>query len=348
MAQDLVAIPGLAGFISGMMRASISFLLMFSALAPAADLASARTELEKSAHAFISLLDDEVRKGAVLSFANEERENWHYTPGDRQGIMMKSMSPAQKDAAIALIETILSKEGALKASQIMVLEGVLADLENNPSYRDAGKYTLTFFGNPGPEENWGFRFEGHHLSLNITLTKDGISVTPSFMGANPAEVRSGGKQGMRVLAAEEDLARALAVTLGDGVLFDPRAPQEILSGEKRKVTSLEPVGMKAGDMSESQRAALLELVAEYTGRYRAELSESDLQRIREAGVNEIHFGWAGSLKPGEAYYYRIQGPTFLMEAANTQNDANHIHAVWRDFERDFGRDLLQEHYQDHD
>lgn len=347
--QDLFAISAPRAFIGGMMRASIFlFLILLTRLSPAADVSAARAELEKSANAFIESLDEDARNDALLPFDDDERENWHYTPGDRRGIMLKSMSPAQKKSAMALVETVLSEKGMLKASQILVLEGVLAELENNPTYRDPGKYTLTFFGKPSPEENWGFRFEGHHLSLNITLVDEGFSVTPSFLGANPAEVRKGEHQGLRPLAAEEDLARALVLTLGDDAVFDARPPQEILTGEKREASKLEAVGVKAADMTEGQRAALLELISEYIGRYRVEFAESDMERIKEAGVEKIHFGWAGSLKPGEAYYYRIQGPTFLMEAANTQNNANHIHAVWRDFERDFGRDLLREHYHDHE
>lgn len=308
--------------------------------------------LKTSADAFLASLDEPKRAKAQLPFKGDERENWHYTPRPRVGLPLKLMTEGQKNAAVALATTAFSEKGALKAAQIITLESVLAELEKNPEQRDQENYFLTIFGTPGEPGGWGFRFEGHHLSVNITIAGDkGISVTPSFMGSNPAKVQSGELEGMRPLAAEEDLARALAVTLLESghkeVIFSKLAPGEILSGEKRVATQLEAVGLLASEMTPAQRVALIELISEYTGRYREQLAIADLARIKQAGIENIRFGWAGSVKPGEAYYYRIQGPTFLMEAANTQNDANHMHSVWRDFKGDFARDLLKTHLDEH-
>lgn len=302
-----------------------------------------------AAGGFLATLDDAQKAKAALPFTSDERENFRYTPRDRAGLPLKEMTAAQRAAAMKLVDSALSEKGMLKATQIMTLEGILAEIENNPAKRDADRYFIAIFGTPGDPKGWGWRIEGHHLSVNITLVEGkGISVTPSFMGSNPAEVREGPKKGLRVLAAEEDLARTLTDTLlaagKTEVIFSHKPPAEILSFENRKATVLDPVGVLSSDLTGIQRSALLTLISEYTGRYRPEISATDMAKIKAAGIEKIRFGWAGSTKPGEPYYYRIQGPTFLMEAANTQNNANHVHATWRDFTGDFGRDLLGEHF----
>ncbi len=305
-----------------------------------------------AAEKFLAALDPSQKAKAALPFGGEERENFHYTPQaaphERAGLPLKEMTDAQRVIAMDLIHSALSDKAAFKIEQIMGLEGVLAELEKDPVKRDSGKYFITIFGTPSATSPWGWRFEGHHCSINLTLVPGkGISVTPSFLGSNPAEIRSGPKQGLRVLAAEEDLARALLGTLlasgKSTVIFSEKAPTEIITGEKREITVLDPVGILASDMTETQRAALLTLIHEYTGRYRPEVAATDLEKMKKAGLENIRFGWAGGIQFGEPYYYRIQGPTFLMEGANTQNQANHLHATWRDFTGDFGRDLLREH-----
>jgi hypothetical protein len=303
-----------------------------------------------AAEKFLSSLDAPQKTKAALPFSDPERENFRYTPRDRAGLPLKEMTGAQQAAAIQLLNSALSEKGLLKATQIMALEGVLAELENDPVRHDPTRYFVAVFGTPGDPKGWGWRFEGHHLSVNITLVDGkGVSVTPSFLGSNPGEVRAGSKKGLRVLAAEEDLARGLATTLlaagKTQVIFSEKAPAEILSFESRHATALDPVGIPASDLTPIQRSALLTLLSEYTGRFRPEISATDMAKIKAAGLENIRFGWAGSLKLGEAYYYRIQGPTFLMEAANVQNEANHVHATWRDFTGDFGRDLLGEHFR---
>ena len=308
----------------------------------------ATTTCTAAAEQFLAALDPAGRAKAALPFGSEERENFRFTPRDRAGLPFKEMTETQRGAAMKLLDSALSEKGILKANQIMTLEGVLAEMENNPTRRDSGKYYVTIFGQPGDAKGWGWRFEGHHQSFNLTfLGNRNISVTPTFLGSNPGEVRAGKHQGLRVLAAEEDLARSLVTNLlaagKSEVVFSDKPPGEILSGESRSVTAPEPVGVLASDISEAQRASLLELISQYTGRYRSEVAATDAEKIKTAGIGKIRFGWAGGTKLGEPYYYRIQGPTFLMEACNVQNDANHVHATWRDFNGDFGRDLLREH-----
>lgn len=313
-----------------------------------ADELPASLALKTAATAFLASLDEPRLEKAKIPFADAERENWHYTPRDRAGLSLKDMNEAQKNAAVGLVTTVLSEKGAYKAAQIISLEGVLAGMENDPVKRDQEKYFTAIFGNPGDPQGWGFRIEGHHLSINFTIVGDQpISVTPTFMGSNPAEVREGESKGLRPLAEEEDLGRALAASLKEsgrvGVIFDQKPPNEILTGEERVAKQLAPVGVTSADMTDAQSDALNELIAVYAGRLREDLAEADLKKIAKVRKDQLHFGWAGSTKPGEAYYYRIQGPTFLIEAANVQNNANHMHTVWRDLENDFGRDLLKEH-----
>jgi hypothetical protein len=310
-------------------------------------------EMKSAADAFLGSLDEAKRGKAAFAFDSDQRENFRFTPQTRSGLPLAEMDEAQQAAAMKLLEAALSEKGKLKAMQVITLEGVLREMEKRPEFRDPGKYYVSIFGKPGDAKGWGWKFEGHHLALNYTVV-DGkeFSVTPSFYGANPGEVREGEHRGLRVLKAEDELARALVNVLLEGgkkeVLFSDQPPADILTAENRKVAALEAVGISAADMSEAQKQALLALISEYTGRHREDLAAADLKKIEQAGFDKIRFGWAGGTKPGEAWYYRVQGPTFIMEAANTQNDANHVHAVWRDFDGDFGRDLLGEHYRQHE
>lgn len=309
--------------------------------------------MKSAADAFLGSLDESKRAQASFAFDAPDRENFRYTPQTRTGLPLKEMNEAQRAAAMKLLDAALSDKGRLKAMQIISLETVLAGIEKRPDYRDPGKYHVSIFGKPGDPKAWGWKFEGHHVSLNYTvLGGREVAVTPSFFGTNPAEVREGEFKGLRILKAEDELGHALLASLLEsgkkGVIFSDKAPAEILTAENREATELVPVGLSASEMSGAQKKALFDLVSEYTGRHRKDLAEWDMKKITLAGVGKIRFGWAGGVKPGEAWYYRIQGPTFLMEAANTQNNANHIHTTWRDFKGDFGRDVLAEHYRQHE
>lgn len=329
--------------------------LLFSLLLSlplAADESPAVAAMVSAANDFLGVLDEAQRGKAAFPFDSDQRENFRFTPQVRTGLPLKEMNGPQRAAAMKLLDAALSESGKLKTMQIITLEGVLLELEKRPEVRDPGKYYVSVFGKPGDPAGWGWKFEGHHVSLNYTVV-DGrqVAVTPSFFATNPAEVREGAHKGLRVLAAEEDLARALVAVLLEGgrkeVVFSDKAPAEILTAENREATALEPVGVAAADMTAAQKKALFDLITEYTRRHRKELADDDMAKIVKAGVGKVRFGWAGGTGKGEAWYYRIQGPTFLMEAANTQNNANHIHASWRDFDGDFGRDTLGEHFRQH-
>jgi len=206
------------------------------------------------------------------------------------------------------------------------------------------------FGTPGEGKTWGWRVEGHHLSVNFTVVKGTfVAGTPSFFGTNPGEVKEGPRKGTRVLGREEDLGRELVKWLMSSgkkeVLFTEKPPNEILTGQESKVEPLEDKGVLATEMTEGQRDLMMKIVREFVERSRPEFSANDLLKIEQAGVGKLRFAYAGGRELGQPHYYRIQGPTFVLEYANTQNNANHVHASWRNFDGDFGRDLLREHFQ---
>ena len=320
----------------------------FLALRPALG-QSPGAELAQAANNFLAALTPDQKAKAVFELKSDERVNWHFIPKERQGLPFKEMTPAQKHLAHALLGSILSQRGHFKVATVMSLEQVLFELENGAPHRDADLYYFSIFGTPG-KDVWGWRVEGHHLSLNFLVRGDAVLAnTPSFIGVNPGEVRSGPRQGLRLLAAEEDLGRQLAKSLDENQrklgLLATEAPKDIITAASRKVKPLEPAGLPTTQLNPEQRELLKKLIQEYIYRHRPEVAEADRKKIEAAGWQNITFAWAGSLEPGQGHYYRIQGPTFLLEYDNTQNNANHIHTVWRDFENDFGEDTLRKHYE---
>lgn len=307
-------------------------------------------EMTLAAQHFLSSLSDEQRGKATYPMHDEERLNFHFVPKERNGIPFSQLTPAQDLLAQALLNTAMSSQGAMKTNSIMFLDQVLHELENQSPRRDPENYYVTVFGEPKESQTWGWRLEGHHISLNFTVYQGHITATtPLFFGANPAMVQNGPMQGMRVLAVEEDLGRELVKSLNtdqkEAAIISDEAPADILTEAKKRVDPLEPKGLPASKMNEEQRRVLQRIIREYVYRIRPEFSRQDLQKIRDAGEENITFAWAGGTEPGDKHYYRVQGPTFVFEYDNTQNNANHIHTVWRDFEGDFGYDVLAEHYK---
>ncbi|MFT4547592.1 MAG: hypothetical protein ACI8XO_001463 [Verrucomicrobiales bacterium] len=351
--MNLIASEVVAGEGCGMhSKTTFSFLAIAAAVAiqvlpaPAHGVADAMSEAAKN---FLVTLDDEQRAAASFKMKDEERINWHFIPRERNGLTMKTMRPDQLEMAILLVQSPLSHKGMTKALTIMSLERVLHELENNSPRRDAGNYFISIFGEPGSKV-WGWRFEGHHLSMNYTVADGEVSGTPTFFGGNPGEVKEGPRKGLRVLGAEEDLGRALAKTLTEeqkkvAIVLDNVAPKDILTSAAKKVDPLKPDGLLQSAMDDNQKQRLMHLIKEYIHTHRWSLAEADMKKITDAGIEKVTFAWAGSMKKGDAHYYRVQGPTFLLEYDNVQNEANHPHAVWRDFDGDFGRDLLREHHE---
>ncbi|MDX1495169.1 MAG: DUF3500 domain-containing protein, partial [Longimicrobiales bacterium] len=305
-----------------------------------------------AAQAFLASLSDEQRASATFPFDSDERLRFHFIPNEmfeRSGVMLADLDEGQRERAHDLLRSGLSRSGYLTAVQIMELEDVLLALEGGRRFaRDRDEYLVSVFGTPGPDETWGWRFEGHHLSLHFTVVDGSVGVlAPAFAGANPAEVREGPQQGRRVLGDREDAGRALARSLSADQLREAtiaaEAPRDIVTGAESDIDPLAPEGIAAAELDEEQRRLLIDLVNVYLESMAEGLAQERGRRIGESGIDAITFGWAGGLEPGVPHYYRVQGPTFLIEYDNTQNGANHIHSVWRDFEGDFGRDLLREH-----
>ena len=307
-------------------------------------------DMAQAAKAFLAALPEEKRAKAVFELKNEERFNWHFVPKERKGLSIKEMAPHQRALAHALLSSGMSHRGYFKANAIMSLEQILHDMENKNPRRDPEGYFVSIFGKPESHGNWAWRFEGHHLALNFTVAGHDVAVTPSFMGTNPGEVREGPQKGLRVLGREEDIARALVKSLNAEqkkvAIFTDKAPADIITGADRKARVLEPKGISKAKLTENQKEILTALIEEYLYRTRPEVAEAEMKEIDAAGAEQIFFAWGGSTEPREGHYYRVQGPTFLLEYDNTQNNANHVHAVWRDLKNDFGEDILRKHYDE--
>lgn len=309
-------------------------------------------EMADAASRLLSALNPEQRVRASFPFESDERTKWHYLPNEmfpRRGIALKELTADQRPAAHALLKTGLSQRGYLAATTIMELERVLRSLEQGSRMaRDPEAYAVSVFGPPDALGTWAWRFEGHHLSLHFTVVRGSVTVsTPSFFGASPAEIRAGPLKGQRPLGPEEDAGRALVQSLSPSqraqALLSEVAPEDIVTGNKFPVEPLAPVGIRASELSPSQQALLSNVLTAYTSLMADDVAAARWARLRHAGFEKITFAWAGGTEPGMRHYYRVQGPTFLIEYDNTQNDANHIHSVWREFDGDFGRDLLREH-----
>jgi hypothetical protein len=310
--------------------------------------------MSEAASAFLGDLNAEQRSKASFKFEDDSRFEFRFTPRARTGLPLKEMNEAQRAKAHALVKTGLSMRGYTTATTIIDLENVLRAIEPprtgaNAIVRDPELYFVSIYGEPG-KSPWGWKFEGHHVSVNFTLVDDKpVVFAPSFFGSNPAVVRDGPKQGTRALRDEEDAGRALLMAFGEAerakVIFDVTAPRDMITGESREARPLAPGGVTYASMSPDQRRLLEKIMDVYLGRVAPELAKARLEAVRSAGMDQITFGWAGVVEVGGPHYYRVQGPTFLIEYDNTQNNANHIHSVWRDFNGDFGRDLLREHYR---
>lgn len=324
----------------------LPFALALLVALPSLRAHEASEEMAAAAKNFLLALTPEQRTQARFEFADEERKNWHFIPRPRKGLPIKEMTQEQRLLAHALLATGMSARGYGKAVGIMSLEAVLAVLENDTAgkKRNPELYFVSIFGTPGGSAPWGWRFEGHHLALNFTAGGSAAPVmTPSFFGTNPGEVRTGARTGTRILASEEELGRALVQSLSAEqrkvAILPGDAPKEVLNDPKR-VDPTKPEGIAQTQLSIEQAALLEKLVREYLFRHRADVAAEALARIKPA---ELHFAWAGGLERGQPHYYRVQGGHFVLEYDNTQNEANHVHCLWRDFDRDFGADLLKAH-----
>lgn len=314
-------------------------------------------QMAEAARRFLGSLDETGRAAATFPFAGEERYFWHYTPIDRNGLQLQDMSEETRERAFALLATGLSARAYRQARQIIDLEPILKETEQIEGIgvqwqRDSGRFRFSIFGDPGGREPWAWRVGGHHIGVIFTIVDgDWIAPTPLFLGANPAIVRHGEHTGLRTLPEEEELARLLLGSLDTrqkGIaIVDPVAPNDILTTNRQVVDpTIAPTGIPYTDLSGEQRTQLVALIKHYVTRAGDEISTAAWDSIARVGLDGVAFAWAGPEERGRGHYYAVKGPRFLIEYDNTQNDANHIHSVWRDFTNDFGEDLLAAHYAD--
>lgn len=303
-----------------------------------------------AAKAFLASLPPDLKTRVTFSFDDEERYNWHFIPRVRKGVAFREMSPGPRQLAHALLAAGLSQQGVIKADTVMSLDQVLKEIEvNGVNERDPEKYYFSIFGEPADTGTWGYRVEGHHLSLNFTIVNGRVASSPSFFGANPAEVRGTSRNGLRTLKREEDLGRDLVKSLSEPqrtvAIVDKVAYKDIITMASRKAAiEGKPNGLPFAKLTVKQHELLDALVAEYANDFPPQIAEQRMDQYRKS-QSGLYFAWAGGLEKGEPHYYRIQTPVFLIEYDDTQNDANHIHSVWRDYAGDFGVDLLGDHYK---
>jgi hypothetical protein len=341
------AVLGLAVFVAGL-----------AAMVAASQRAASAAAMTVAAGRFLEGLTPELRQQASFPMEADERLRWNFIPVNtfpRNGVPLKSMSEPQRELALNMLRAALSQRGYLTATAIIELETVLKAIESANARggrggmtRDPELYFFSVFGTPAPKGVWGWRIEGHHLSLHFTIANNSaVASSPAFFGSNPHEIREGPRTGHRILASEEDTGRALVLALDEkqraAAVFNAVAPGDIITMTTVKIDPLSPGGLPAAEMDAKQRALLMQVIDAYASKMSDDVAADRLAKIKQAGLEKITFAWAGETEKGKKHYYRVQGPTFLIEYDNTQNDGNHVHSVWRDFNGDFGRDLLREH-----
>lgn len=311
--------------------------------------------MANSAARLLTSLTPDLREKASWGFNTEERVRWHFIPPEafeRMGVPIRDMNETQRARAHELLRSGLSQRGYMTAQEIMEAEGILGILEGEGRQfpRDPELYYVQVFGEPSTDGTWGWRWTGHHLSLQYTIVDGSVTVSsPSFFSANPAEVPSGPRVGMRPIARQEDAGRELFGSLSpaqreDAIIAD-EAPTNVVSPIRPQIDPLSPVGIGATELNSVQRMLLMEIIDSWIDLMNDDIASLRRSKVLNAGTDNITFAWAGGPLRGDVSYFRVQGPSFLIEFDNTQTDPNHIHAGWRDFDGDFGLDVLAEHLQ---
>jgi len=316
---------------------------------------AALSDMAKAANVFLQTLSEKQKAKIQFGFTEEERYNWNYVPRSRKGLTLNEMSDQQIRSAFALLRTVLSDTGFNKTNSIIQLENVLREVENRPAndtHRDPGNYSFSIFGNPATDAIWGWRLEGHHIAFNFSSEENRlVSGTPGFLGSNPGIVLSGSEKGKYILKDEAELGFTLLHSLNkeqtDKAIISNEVPAEILTAASRHAMINDPKGILYNELNSPQQKIFMQLLSIYIHRYTRLFAERMMKEIEEAGLNNLRFAWAGDQQPGigHPHYYRIQGPTIIIEYDNIQNNANHIHTVIRDLKYDFGGDELLNHYK---
>jgi hypothetical protein len=303
---------------------------------------------------FISSLTPPQKAKIVHEFKEDTRDDWHFLPWrsyERQGLPLKELRTEQKELVHKLLQSYLSETGYKQTTEIIGLENVLAASSGDSVYRDPERYYVSIYGDPTQEDVWMWTFEGHHVSLHFTTVADAVSYTPRFFGSNPGRIMEGEQKGFSPLVHEEDMGLELINMLSNSqkqiAIFNEHAYIDVLSFNNAVAEKPAVEGILVNNLTAPQKKLLMDIIYEYASTIPAEQAMARINTIRKEELEEMRFAWAGATELGKAHYYRIQGRTFMIEFDNSQNNANHIHSVWRDFDGDFGRDLLKEHYSNH-
>ena len=288
-------------------------------------------DIASHATRYLDSLDSSQRTKSTYAFNDPELTRWHWTTPQnvpRNGLPLREMATGQRDAAFALLQTSQSAYGLQKSLDIISLQ---KDLGNDPEL-----YYVTVFGTPGVEP-WGWRWEGHHLSRRFNVINGKLSVTPFFLGSWPTV----NNNGLKAMEREEWAARELVTSLDGNQRASAIFQQDTLGGHVTQnqayVTPLDTVGIPASRLNANQQALITEIIHKYLDTLPDLIAASHLDRLQAAGFENVTFAWAGSLEAQRPHYYRLQGPTFLLEHDNSRNRGTHIHSVWRDFAEDFGQ-----------
>jgi hypothetical protein len=308
-------------------------------------------EIIRAMRALVARLSPQNKRRVLHAFDHPARNGWHYIPRSRPGATLGHLSDGERRALWDLIGALLSPRGIEQVEGLIRLERVLGELTGSPSFRDPDNYAIVLFGDPAQTGPILMRFEGHHLSLTAVVAPGvGVSVTPSFFGANPAKVPDRHRhKGFRLLGREEDQAFALIRSLEGGTrrraIIADRSLGDIVAGPGREDDLKRFEGAPLSSFSEGQRAGIFDILDLFAGTMRKEIAASAVARVRGDGADRLHFAWAGSLERGRPHYFRVHGPSVLIEYDNTQNGANHVHAVWIDPAEALGRDILKRHHR---
>ena len=312
--------------------------------------------LDELANFFIETLDDKLKEKTLFSFDSSEKTNMQFVPYKRKGTSFKDFNEVQKKSALKLLKASLSVKGVKKVEEIILLENVLLKIEQPPLVfrgeiiiRDPLDYHFWVFGDPSSKDIWGWKFEGHHISLNFTSDSNKIvSSTPSFMGSNPAIVNIEGFEKKQVLKKEMlfgmEFAKSLSKNQKKIAQFSTSAPKDIFTNNSLKVSKLKPLGLSFNDLDVTQKEIFLKLLNVYIDNYQFGFAKDFRNKIKKAGIENLHFSYAGNFNNNKGYYYRIQGPMLIIEFDNIQNNANHVHSVVRDLTNDWGKETLKSHY----
>ena len=333
-----------------MRKGILGVMLVLCTWGAAAEEVTLVTELIERVRHARELLGPELSPRLQYAFDDKARTIWSFFPGEHPGVPLSSCNEEQQQALLECVRVALSASGFSKVETVRALDDVLA--EDNPDSYSASKYFLSVWGEPGEKGPWSLRWEGHHLSLNW-LIKEGrvMASTPQFIGSNPARVLEGPLKDTRAQSQEEDIARALIQSLSEEqrskALAGDEAIADVITHMKSEAEAPEEAGISYADLEPEQQQRLRALIQVYVDVQARPIAEGRTSALEEESLQQTRFAWYGGQQPGEKHYYRIQNPAWVIEYANTQNNANHIHTTWHDYANDFGRNILREHLAYH-